>query len=95
MMILLKDRVTYVWLVLFALTLLSWLLADGLAPDTASGVKYLSVSLLALAFFKIRLVILYFMEVLDAPWPLRGLLEAWVVLVFAGMCFLYLFGVPV
>lgn len=91
-MSLLNNRVTYIWLFLAMLTLLSWLLADGIAPTTERGVMYLALSLLALAFFKVRLVIMYFMEILNAPWALRGLFEAWVLLVFAGMCFLYLQG---
>lgn len=89
----LNNRVTYVWFFLATLTLLSWWLADGVEPSTLNGVKYLALGLLALAFFKIRLVIMYFMEIMNAPWPLRGLFEAWVVVVFAAMCFLYLQGV--
>lgn len=89
---LVNHRVTYVWLFLVVLTGLSWWLADGVEPATAVSVKYLAVGLLALAFFKVRLVILYFMEVKNAPWLLRGLLEAWVLLVLVGMCSLYLMG---
>lgn len=91
-MSLLNNRVTYVWFFLAILTALSWGLADGIEPTTVSGVKYLAVGLLALAFFKVRLVIMYFMEILNAPWLLRGLFEAWVILVFTVMCFLYLQG---
>lgn len=91
-MTLINDRVTYVWLLLAALTCLSWVLADGVEPASAEGAQFLAVGLLALAFFKVRLVIMYFMEVLDAPRVLRALMEAWVVLVFVAMCYFYLFG---
>lgn len=93
-MSLLNDRVSYVWLILALLTGLSWLLADSLEPSTLKNAQLLAVGLLALAFFKIRLVILYFMEIQNAPWVLRGLFEAWVAIVFTGMCFLYLTGNP-
>ena len=87
-----NDRVTYVWLFLAILTGLSWYLSDGLSPETAGGIRNLAIGLLALAFFKTRLVIMYFMEVLEAPWLLRGLMEAWVVLVFLAMCTIYVVG---
>ena len=91
---LLNDRVTFVWLILAALTAVSLLLADGAQPQTLNGMVYLSLGLLALAMFKVRLVIMHFMEVLHAPWLLRGIFEVWVVAVFIAMCVFYLQGLP-
>ena len=91
---LINDRVSFVWLILATLTAVSWVLADGASPETATGAAYLTMALLALAFFKVRLVIMHFMEVLDAPWLLRGLFEVWVVAVFIAMCVFYYTGMP-
>lgn len=90
MLAIINTKVTYIWLLLAALTGISWLLADGYQPSNASQQLYVSCALLLLAFFKIRLVVMYFMEVIDAPWGLRGLFEAWVILVCSIMIFLYL-----
>ena len=92
MMSILNDKITYVWLLLAFLTGLSWLLADGYNPADPAAFTYVAVGLLALAFIKIRLVIMYFMEVRDAPWVLRGIFEVWVVAVFSGTVYLYLIG---
>lgn len=91
---LLLNRVTYIWLFLAFLTFASWWLAEGVTLQNKSHAVYLVVGLLALAFFKVRLVIMYFMEVLDAPWLLRGIFEVWVVAVFVAMVVLYMMGVP-
>ena len=88
----LTEKISIVWLFLAALTGLSWLLADGYEPTDPQAFTYVAVGLFALAFFKVRLVIMYFMEVLDAPWALRGLFEVWVVGVFIAVVSFYLYG---
>lgn len=90
MMSLVNSRVTYIWAFLAMLTAVSWVLGDGYDPGTAEGYKYITIALMVLAFFKTRLVIMYFMEVLDAPQPLRGIFEIWVVVVCAIVIGLYL-----
>lgn len=89
---LVQSRVTYVWLFLAALTAASWILGDSYDPSNLDQIKYLTVGLLALAFFKIRLVVMHFMEVGHAPILLRIILESWVLLVFLLMVALYLFA---
>jgi len=91
----LTEKITLVWLFLAVLTGLSWLLADGLEPTNPAGFTYVAVGLFALAFFKVRLVIMYFMEVLDAPWILRGLFEVWTVGVFVAVVSFYLYGTQI
>ena len=54
------------------------------------GSTAVGLLLLAIAAVKIRLVALHFMEVKDAPMPLRLLVEAYVVLTFVAMVVLYL-----
>jgi hypothetical protein len=62
----------FVWFGLMAATVLSfWLGTDhGISSQVARNVV-----LLVVAFFKVRFVGLYFMELKDAPWALRGIFE--------------------
>ncbi|MCY4426732.1 MAG: cytochrome C oxidase subunit IV family protein [Halieaceae bacterium] len=92
MMSLINSKVTYVWCFLAVLTGVSWVLGDGYDPGTAEGYRYVTIALLVLAFFKTRLVIMYFMEVLNAPLPLRGIFEGWVIVVCGILITLYLTG---
>ncbi|WP_240051389.1 cytochrome C oxidase subunit IV family protein [Pseudonocardia sp. EV170527-09] len=69
-----RDRVAVVWLVLVAVTTVSWVLGTGPASGTVA-----SVVVLVLALFKVRLVGLYFMELRDAPVVLRLLFELYCV----------------
>ena len=87
-----NSKVTYVWLFLAVLTGASWVLGDGYDPASPEMFKVFSISLLVLAFFKIRLVVMHFMEVGHAPLVLRLILESWIVLVFGLLTLLYLFG---
>lgn len=67
-------RLIFWWAVLLGLTLLSF----------ESGVQWLDQSAVAtaviigIALIKIRVVILQFMEIADAPWSLRAPLELWI-----------------
>jgi len=70
-----------VWLVLVTATLVSW------------SLRAIGLAVLAVAFVKVRLVGLYFMELRTAPVPLRLAFEAWVVVVGAVLAGLYLLGV--
>jgi len=94
---LLKNAVTRVWLLLAGLTGVSWWLGAGETIGTARSVELTTVGLLLLAFFKVRLVILYFMEIRTAPWILRCIFETWVVVVCLAVITIYLLGsgVPV
>jgi hypothetical protein len=61
-------RLSAVWAVLVAATLVSWSLGGGHGA-----------AVVAIAFWKVRLVGLYFMELRTAPVPLRVVFEGWVV----------------
>jgi heme/copper-type cytochrome/quinol oxidase subunit 4 len=86
---LLRAPFTAVWVVLVAATLLSfWLGTDhGLSSATARAVVILVV-----AFVKIRLVGLHFMELRAAPLALRALFEGYCVVVCLGLIGFYLFA---
>ena len=91
-MSILTEKITIVWIVLSLLTGISWVLSDGSGPTAGAGITYVAIGLFVLAFFKVRLVIMYFMEVLEAPRPLRYLFEVWVLGIFAAVVGLYLQG---
>ncbi|NMO91686.1 cytochrome C oxidase subunit IV family protein [Actinomycetospora sp. TBRC 11914] len=76
---LVRGPVSYVWIALVAFTLLSWWVGGdhGIASVRIAGAVVLVV-----AFVKLRFVGLYFMELRDAPRPLRTAFESWCV----GVC---------
>ena len=87
-----NSRVTYVWFFLAALTCLTWFLGDGYDPASPELFKIFSISLLGLAFFKVRLVIMHFMEIGNAPVVLRLIFESWLLVICGILILLYLFG---
>jgi Prokaryotic Cytochrome C oxidase subunit IV len=69
-----RTKASVAWLVLVGLTLVSWRLgAHGSGGHNVSA----SLVIIVVAVFKIRLVGLYFMELRDAPWSLRGIFEGY------------------
>lgn len=85
---LLSDRQTLVWLVLVMATALTAVL--GLEERGAA--KGVAIALIAIGVVKLRLVAMHFMEVRRAPLPLRLLIEAYAVVVFASLTGIYLFA---
>ena len=82
-----SDRQTAVWAVLVAATVLTAVV--GL--EQHGGSTAVGLLLLAIAFVKIRLVALHFMEVRDAPLPLRLLVEGYVGVTFVALVVIYVF----
>lgn len=80
---------TAVWAVLMLLTLGSYLVFEGQLESFGVSEEAGAIILLAIAFFKVRLVIIHFMEIGHAVLPLRAALEAWVALTFAMTVVLY------
>lgn len=68
-----ERRLILIWLALLGLTLLSF--ESGDASRNGGGV--LKAAVLAVAFFKVRIIILEFMELRDAPIALRAVVEGW------------------
>jgi Prokaryotic Cytochrome C oxidase subunit IV len=85
---LLKTRITVVWLALIAATLTSlWLgVEDPVGNATLAGALVLLV-----AFVKVRFVALYFMELRNAPIPLRVTFEGWCLVVCGVVVGMFLF----
>jgi len=80
-----------VWLVLVGATLASWSLG---AAHWLNGPRVATVAILLVAFFKVRLVGLHFMELRSAPVGLRLAFEIWAVVVCSVLVVLYLSGGP-
>lgn len=83
---LLADRQTAVWMFLVAATVLTAVVGLEQHGDTTM----VGLLLLAIAFVKIRLVALHFMEIRDAPLALRLLVEAYVGVTFVALVVIYL-----
>jgi len=84
--------ITCAWIVLSAITVLSWWLAPGQrhgATSTASLPVTAAVVLLGLV--KGRLVIRYFMEVRTAPRWLRVATDGWLIVLWSAVLLIYLF----
>jgi hypothetical protein len=69
-----KTRNAAVWLLLVVLTFCSWE-----TTVIAGGRRIAAITVLLLAFFKVRLIGLEFMELRTAPLPLRVAFEIWLI----------------
>lgn len=73
-------------------TALSWWLgADGGSVKSLSSTT-LTVTIMVIAFIKVRFVIHYFMEVRHAPVALRLICDAWVVVICGAILTFYGLG---
>jgi len=81
--------ITTVWLALSVATGISWWLGT---ESSMTPRQLATVGLTLIAMIKVRLVILYFMEVRTAPLPLRLICETWVIAVGAVIIGFYLLG---
>jgi hypothetical protein len=85
-----KNRLTVVWIVLAALTVVSWVLAPGHASGSVGPSVPITVAVLVMALIKSRLIIREFMEVRTAPAWLRAGTDAWLVVMFGAVLVIYL-----
>ncbi len=88
-MSILKFNVVVAWLLLIALTLMSWYLSGGLSLEYKNANQFTTSVLFLFAFFKVRLIIIYFMGVGAAPLILRLLFEVWVLVMCAILIAMY------
>ena len=70
----LGQPATRAWLVLVAVTLVSFALAEG-----AASPKFAATAVMIIAALKVRLVVSHFMELRWRPLPWRVLFECWTV----------------
>ena len=89
----LNKRLLAVWLVLSAITVLYLWIDHASDHDGAEAANVaVSVTAIALATVKVRIIMREFMEVRNAPRLLCRLTDAWVVMMAAAMIGLYLTG---
>lgn len=84
------NRPTFIWLLLLAITLISWIGVYGIEGLISKQMQ--TAALLILAFVKARYVLLDFMELRDAPVIFRLISEVWTVVACSLLIGLYLFG---
>ena len=82
--------ITFAWLALSAITVISWWLAPGHSGGHASASIPLTVAAVALGAIKGRVIIRYFMEVRHAPAWLRRATDAWLVVLWTSILVVYL-----
>ncbi|MCW3014533.1 MAG: hypothetical protein JWO02_1625 [Solirubrobacterales bacterium] len=82
---LLKNRASIAWLFLILATLLSWRLGTDHGLSSDDDHRLVSSVIVLVAFVKIRLVGLYFMELRDSPLPLRLVFEGYCLVVCAAV----------
>ena len=81
------HRDTIVWWLLLAITAASWALSALEGSSLQMEARAARIAILVLAFVKVRLVLMHFMELAHAPVGLRAAAEAWVVLICAALIF--------
>ena len=89
MQTLFRHPATPIWLLLMMATGLSWWLGLGLEAEMQLDHRYISTTLIVIAFVKVRFVMRYFMEVRMAPLPLRLICDAWIVVVCSAIIWLF------
>ncbi|MGA8547802.1 MAG: cytochrome C oxidase subunit IV family protein [Mycobacterium sp.] len=86
---LLRSDASVAWLVLVALTLVSWSLGHGHGNGPRVSA---SLIIIVISVFKVRLVGLHFMELREAPWFLRGIFEGYCVALVLLLTTMYVLG---
>lgn len=86
---LLRNRISVVWFVLIAGALMSTDLGTSHGISSHQGA---SVIILMVAFIKVFLVGMYFMELREAPNVLRGVFLGYCLLVFSVVTGMFLFA---
>lgn len=85
-----ERATTLVWLLLCAVTLLSWALAPGHGDAPVSASIPITTAVVALGALKGRLIIGYFMEARTAPRWLRIATDLWLVVLWGAVLGIYL-----
>jgi hypothetical protein len=82
---------TCVWLVLSAITVISWWLAPSHSGGQAVASVPITIAVVLLGFVKGRMIIRYFMEVRTAPPWLKITTDAWLIVLWATILAVYLY----
>ncbi|WP_068273026.1 cytochrome C oxidase subunit IV family protein [Aldersonia kunmingensis] len=85
-----NARVTYVWVVLCAVTILSGGLAHTRSDGAYVASTTITLAVLVIGLIKVRLITQNFMEVRVAPTWLRLTVDGWLVLFWGSVIAIYL-----
>lgn len=93
-MVWLRNSLTYVWLLLAAITLVSWWISQHSlsVAGVAEGLSLsftVTVGIVLISFFKTRLIIWHFMEVREGPAWLRWTCDFWLAFLAVTLLLLY------
>lgn len=83
-------RLTYVWLILSAITIAAWWLGPAHARTGLVASAPITIAVLAMGLVKARLIIAHFMEVRTAPRWLRLFTDSWLVVLWGAILAIYL-----
>ena len=81
---------TYVWLILSAITVISWWLAPGHSGGHATASVPITAAVVLLGFIKGRMIIRYFMDVRHAPRWLQLATDTWLTILWITLLAIYL-----
>ena len=87
-----RNPLTYLWLVLSIITVISWWSGSARGANGYEANVPITVIVLALALVKTRFVIRHYMEVRFGPRWLQLTCDAWLVGLFAMVSAFYWFG---
>ena len=88
-----RNRLTYIWLLLTVLTVISWWFGTGNNADSREANVLITVVVLLIALVKTRFVIRNYMEVRSAPSWLQLTCDGWLLCFFGLVSCLYWFSV--
>jgi hypothetical protein len=86
-----RQGITLAWIVLCAITIVSWWLSPAHSVATAVRSVPITVAVIILGFIKSRLIIRHFMEVGSAPRWLRLATDGWLLALWGGVLGIYLY----
>ena len=84
-----RSPVTYLWLFLSILTVISWWFGAGNSPNSHQASALITFVVLLIALIKTRFVIRNYMEVRFAPSWLKVTCDAWLVYLFGMISIFY------
>jgi Prokaryotic Cytochrome C oxidase subunit IV len=87
-----RNRLTYIWLFLSVITVVSWWVGSAQSASGYNANVLVTAVVLMIAFIKTRFVIRNYMEVRRAPRWLRLTCDAWLLGLFAVISSFYWFG---
>jgi hypothetical protein len=83
------KRITYVWIALTAVTIVTWLLGHAENGYGRNATTAVALVVLAIAFGKVYLIIQHFMEVRSSPRWLRIFADVWIAALATAIVALY------